>query len=64
MLSEQDTHRVVALLGTVRPPRGGAGKVTVTLTLNFAPGGAVHRLQYGIAEESDVPPLAKSHSVR
>lgn len=64
MLSQTDQERVLALLGTVRPPRGGAGKVTVTLTLNFAPGGSLHRLQYGITEESDVPALAKSGTVR
>lgn len=64
MLGQNDTSRVVALLGTVKPPRGGAGKVMVTFTLNFAPGGILHRLQYGIAEEGDVPPLAKSTLVR
>lgn len=64
MLSAQDQHRVVQLLQTVKAPRGGAGKVIVTFTLNFAPGGTLHRMQYGIGEEGDVPPLAKSPTVR
>jgi hypothetical protein len=63
-MTSEDITRVRMVLESIKPPRGGAGKVSVTFTLNFAPSGVLHRMQYGILEESDVPPLAKSQSVR
>lgn len=55
MLASAEQQRVLNLLKTITPPRSGAGKVSVTFVLNFAPGGLLHRLQYHVGEEGDVP---------